>query len=305
MKSHEIDGFAIYEFKPEQLYSIEPMDPFPKKVIFFAHANGVPALTYKVLFQELSHRLNLWVVAYDMRGMGLTRLSGSLDPKIWAWDTLVQDHLFLFEKLRQRFHPSTQWVFAGHSLGAWISLFSAGHAGVESLFLFDPPILPLRVILNWNLVCLLKKRHLNPNGKKVKKRKTLFPSFQVAYEQLSQSAFLKHWPKEVVQDYLHASFAQKEKGVELRHDPLWEGHLFDSYLTSAASGFLKIPRSVRKKIKPIFFVGEKSTVCNPKSKLWAKLFLPQLDWILIENSGHMFPLEEHKKTISKLVPFVN
>lgn len=305
MKSHEIDGFAVYEFNPEQQQPDESWDLSSKKVIFFAHANGVPTLTYKTFFQLWCNQWNIRIVSYDMRGMALTRLPGNLDPKMWAWDILVQDHLFLFEKLRERFPSSAHWIFAGHSLGAWISLLSAGRAGVESLFLFDPPILPLRVIFNWSLVCLFGKRHLNPNGKKVKKRKTTYPSFETAYAQLSQSSFLKGWPKETIGNYLQASFEQKTDCIQLRHDPLWEGQLFDSYLTSAASGFLKIPRSVRKKIKPVFFVGEKSEVCNPKSRRWVQFFLPRLDWILIENSGHMFPLEEHKKTISKLVPFVH
>lgn len=302
METYEIDGFAIYEFKPQKENIVQ--ERFENKFIFFAHANGVPAQTYRTLFQKIVRELNVNIITYDIRGMGDTKVPMFIDSKSWTWDILVKDHVFLFEKLQQKKTDATEWILAGHSLGAWISLFSSEKTGITSLLLFDPPILPFQNIIMWNLLCLTRRRELNPNSKKVKKRKRNYVSFDHAYESLMRSEFLRNWPKEVLWDYLKSSFAQKDSEIALKHDPLWEAHLFESYISSAARGFLMIPYFIRKKIKPIFFVGGKSLVCNPKSKNWVKLFLPNLEWVLIENSGHMFPLEDQEKILLKLKDYI-
>lgn len=303
METYEIDGFAVYEFKPQK-ENIKRATKIQKKFIFFAHANGIPAQTYRTFFQKIALDFNVTVITYDMRGIGSTKVPMCIDPKKWTWDILAEDHVSLFKKLQQKKTDATEWILAGHSLGAWISLFSAEKTKITSLLLFDPPILPFQNIFMWNLLCLTKRRELNPNSKKVKKRKKSYVSFDQAYESLMRSEFLGNWPKEVLWDYLQSSFEQKDSEIALKHDPLWEAHLFESYLSSAAKGFLKIPYSVRKKIRPIFFVGDKSLVCNPKSKTWVKLFLPNLEWVLIKNSGHMFPLEDQEKIISKLKDYI-
>lgn len=295
MTLSQMDDFQIYTFTPscQETKRVE-------KGLFFAHANGIPALTYRTFFEKMAQQLDMTIVTYDMRGIGHTKACPVLDPKKWGWEILIQDHKRLFEEIKNKHHGIRKWTLSGHSLGAWLSLFSARSLSIDSLLLFDPPILPPRTVAVWSFLCLINKRELNPNGRKVKKRKTVYPSFDAAYKHLSQSAFLKNWPKEVILDYLEGSFEQKNSEIVLRHDPVWEAHLFDSYPFNAAAGFLKIPYSFRKNIKPIFLVGEKSTVCNVRAQKWVKFFLPKCQWLPIVRGSHMFPFEEQEKTLSLL-----
>lgn len=301
METYEIDGFAFYEFKPQN--QIEHTK-IKQKHVFFSHANGIPAKTYQSFLTNLANRLGAVVVAYDMRGMGRTKVLYDQEKKQWPWSVLVQDHVCLFEKIKQTKPSDAQWFFAGHSLGAWVSLLAAEKTNVIDIWLFDPPILSWQVALPWSLMCLLKRRHANPNGQKVRKRKTSYPSFDKAYESLSKSSFSKNWPAHVLKDYIDASFVAKGSNVILRHDPNWEACLFDSYPIFPAAGFLKIPKKIRKKLKLTFFVGSCSQVCQPKAKNWLKLFFPNFKWVILQNMGHLFPLEQQEETISVVTDFV-
>lgn len=297
MLQKTMDGFEIYEFPA-------PNTTTEKNAIFFAHANGIPAQTYKSLFEKLSQQLNCSIISYDMRGIGKTKILATFpknkEERTWAWDLLTQDHINLFLKIKAQKNPSLNWIFSGHSLGAWLSLLACKELPFHRLFLFEPPILIPKVVLQWSIVHLLNKRHLSPMSQRVKKRKIQFPSFEIACQELKKSSLMKNWHDEIIQDYVEGSFRKQkdEEEILLRHDPLWEAHLFEEYPITAWRGFLKIPSSIRKNLKPIFLVGEQSDTCNPKAKKWVQLFFPKMKWINVPGGSHMFPLEMQAETIS-------
>ena len=137
-----IDGFEVYEFHSQNKNSNE-------QALFFAHANGIPAQTYKSLFEKMSNELNCSIYTYDIRGFGKTNLT--LDPAIqkkstWAWEILTEDHSHLFHKIQQKKPKETKWILCGHSLGAWISLLSSNTLSFHKLVLLDPPILKPNII---------------------------------------------------------------------------------------------------------------------------------------------------------------
>ena len=70
-----------------------------RNALFFAHANGIPSLTYKSLFTQISQQLNCLIICYDMRGMGKTQVPNLLPPNennIGIWEQLTLDHIQLF-----------------------------------------------------------------------------------------------------------------------------------------------------------------------------------------------------------------
>ena len=291
----DLEDFELY-------YYLAPHPDQAKKNIFFAHANAVPALTYKTLFERVSQELNVNIITYDMRGMGKTKLKETIHKNIWNWQSLVDDHIFIFEQLKLKMKGP--WVLAGHSLGAWLSLLTSEKLHVKTVWLFDPPILVPNIIVKWIALILLKKRHLSPNSRKVRKRRTSYPSYDSAYKQMKKSAFMKNWDHQCIRDYLEGSFEQKGENIQLRHNPEWEAYLFEAYPAMAALGFLKLSLSFRRKFEPIFIVGKNSNTCNPKSKRWVKVFFPKLKWITLLNGSHMFPFEmpnETFKQFSKLI----
>jgi pimeloyl-ACP methyl ester carboxylesterase len=252
--------------------------PAPKPTvrnILFAHANGIPALTYKSFLQDISLQLNINIIAYDMRGIGKTRAKEST---MTTWENLTE----------------------GHSLGAWISLLSAQRLNVKDVWLFDPPILLPKMAFKWALAVLLGKRQLNPNSQKVRKRRLSFASFNEAFDVLKSKPFMQRWDKETIENYIEGSFFQREHDIYLRHDPMWEAHLFEQYFLGAWVGFLSVSPSYRKKMKPLFFVGAQSDTCNPRAKSWVKLFFKNLEWHLIEEGGHMFVFEKTKQTLKAI-----
>ena len=239
---------------------------------------------------------------YDMRGFGKTILSpdaANLKNKPWTWDLLTEDHCNLFLKLKELKPKEIKWILSGHSLGAWISLLAAKNLKFEKLILIDPPILKPNIIIPWSILHLINKRHLSPMSKRVKLRKTQFPSLENAFQELKKSKLMRNWPEENVRDYVEGSFKElklNNKAI-LRHNPNWEGHLFEEYPIGAWNGFLKIPKSIRNNIKPIFLVGEDSDTCNPNSQKWIERFFPHLKWIIVPKASHMFPIEMQNETI--------
>lgn len=292
-----LDDFELY-------YYFSPTQEKVKQNVFFAHTNGIPALTYKVFLEKLSHDLNLNIVTYDIRGIGKTKIKENILKDKWSWQTLVDDHIFIFEQLKRKLDSKAPWVLAGHSLGSWLSLLSAEKLNIAAVWLFDPPILKPNIILKWLIISLLNRKDLSPNSQKVRKRRTRYPSYDAAYAQLKKSSFMKNWSKEFIYNYLEGSFSQEDGYIQLRHNPDWEGHLFEEYPPTASLGFLRVSFSFRKRLKPLFFIGEKSDTCNPQSRRWVKLFFPSLKWIPIPNGSHMFPIELPDQTIKYIAKVI-
>ncbi|KAB8032218.1 alpha/beta fold hydrolase [Fluviispira multicolorata] len=287
MLQYNYDGFEIYEYSPTQNEKIE-------KALFFAHANGVPAQTYRALFEKMALQFNWLIVTYDMRGFGKTKAKAKLikdNSSDWTWDLLIQDHIAVFQKVKEQKNKNISWLLGGHSLGAWLALLSANRLKIDDLILLDPAILPPKILWKWSFISFLKMKHLSPMGKRVKKRKIKFPSEEIALTEYKKSSFMQKWSDESIRDYIKGSFLEQENEIHLSHDPKWEAMMFEEYPALATIAFLKIPFQTRKKIRPLFFVGELSDTCYPNAEKWVKLFFPNLKWILIPEGKHMFPIE--------------
>ena len=93
-----------------------------------------------------------------MRGIGKTKLKENINKKIWSWQTLTDDHIFIFEQLKNKMQGT--WILAGHSLGAWLSLLSSEKLNITRVWLFDPPILMPQVVLKWLTAIALNKKRI-------------------------------------------------------------------------------------------------------------------------------------------------
>lgn len=293
MITYKFDEFQMYEFSSKN----------PVLVLFFAHANGIPALTYAPLWSELAEQLNIRIICYDMRGVGLTTCPPVYNDQTWGWKILVDDHIKLFERIKKTHPKNTKFVLSGHSLGGWISLLSTQVLGVQPLLIFDPPLLHRKEAFGWFFLNLFKRRNENPKSKKALKRKTVFDSWEAVQESFSDHPFVLKWRKEIVANYIQGSFLEdpKTKKVSLKHAPEWEAHIFAQYPPTAMQGFLQLPKKLRKELKPNFLIGENSDVCNPKAKKWVKKFFPHVEWTIIPKSGHMFLLENSTSDLCEII----
>lgn len=290
------EEFQCYHFKPRTEGHLA------QKKMFFAHANGVSAQTYRTLFENMSARFGIEILTYDMRGIGKTKAPFKIDKKKWGWFELIEDHIRLFQLVAQTFPASTKWILSGHSLGAWLALLSAQRLQQTELLLLDPPILKSNIVFQWNIARCIGRKDLSPTSQKAQRRKKIFSSQEALFSALKEKPFTRNWPVEVIADYIDGNYQVKAPPIlsemMLRHNPLWEAHLFEEYLPTAAAGFLKIPRAFRQTMNPLFLVGERSDTCNPKAKKWVQFFLPRARWHVIEGGTHMFPLEAQEQTLN-------
>lgn len=282
MLNYKIDDFQIYEFSVNK----------PKFVIFFAHANAIPARAYAELWTKMAQALNIRIICYDIRGFGDTTAQPIYDEH-WGWKTLVQDHVNLFQRIKKTHPKNTPFILSGHSLGAWVSLLATEFLGSYPLLLCDPPILHRKQAFQWFLLHMLNRKFINPKTKQVLKRKTSFDSFADAFASLKQTPMLSKWSDAALNGYIEGLFAEDMQSHQyhLRYPLKWEAHLFEQYPLTAAHGFLRLSKKLRYELRPVFLIGEKSDACNPKAKSWVKLFLPNAEWVVLPKVGHMFPIE--------------
>ena len=296
MDSFYLNNFCVYRWRCQRK---------ARGVLFFAHASGIAAKTYKSFLARLSQDLSLTIYAYDMRGFGLSQSETLEDtPKDkWLWDILTQDHVSILEKVKTEYPKDFQelpLILMGHSLGAWITVLSSKHITQENhIIALDPPLYSFWKSLSWTVLRCLGLRRCHEIGRIVRKRRKTFPNKKIAFKALKRSKLMRNWPDEVISDYIDATFKSEEAGnIKLRHSPSFEALLFEAMPLSSYFGFSYIPRRVRQRIRPDFIVGEKSQTCPKNLFLSIKRLIKKSNLHILKDGEHMFPFENEEGTIS-------
>ena len=277
-----------------------------KKVVFFAHANGVSALTYKHFFECLSESLEATVFSYDMRGMGksqeVEKNLHEANPS-WVWELLAMDHIYIFHALQKQFpedFEKKQLLLMGHSLGAWLSLMTSHRLPHNLPILLDPPVLHWKVSSIWSYAILTGRRHLHLIGQKARKRRKVYDTEKQALDAFKRSTLMSGWDEQALKNYIEATFEKHGEKFYLRHDPLWEATIFESMPMTTLTGLLNIPFFARRKIPYHFIVGEHSDACNADAGWYIRTLLKSAHWFVKSNAKHMFPIEDPKGTVELL-----
>ena len=310
MESFLLKGFEIYHFKPQQVDS--------NHVILFSHSNGISAGTYKKLLQSWADLWQVEIFAYDMRGMGRTKMHASAGQHRHApqdpWQVLAQDLVFLYSELRKihakfRSHSLTiktetrkdcEWSLAGHSLGGWISVLAARQLPVKNLLLLDVPLLERRTALAWGLACFVRQRQAHPLAKAARRRKILFRSHEEAAKAFQKHRFFKRWPAEQIKTFIDENYEKNQLGLHLRHQPEWEARLFESMFAVPEFTLLAMPKAWRERMKVTLIRGENSTVCDERAADVFRRFFPLTRWLQLQGGDHMFPFENEASLLRLL-----
>lgn len=298
-----LNGLAIYCFRPHQKIKHAKSDDTITHVLF-SHANGVSARTYGHLLQKWANETGLVIYTYDVRGMGLSNrpvVAAYASGKQDVWRHLTRDLIEVFEDVCEREKKTTkqQWMFAGHSLGGWISLLGASKASLKHVLLFDIPLLPVHQSALWTAACLLQIRSMHPLAKVARRRKRTYKSVDQAVKSFGRTAFFKSWPEERIRTYIEANFEHHGEKIDLLHDPLWEADIFEAMPANAFSAMRRLPAKNRKKMNIVLVVGTRSEVCQPTWNRYVNLFFPHVRRVEMEG-GHMFPFEHEKKFLDLL-----
>lgn len=193
----------------------------PQPDIVFLHATGFNARTYRTLLAPLGDRFH--VLALDARGHGLTQLP----DRTFGYNSWRRHRDDLIAVLENFTAPVT---LAGHSMGATVSLLTAGARTdlVCGLALLEPVILPTAAYAFAELpFASLIQRHTFPLARGAAARRSTFESRESAVAAFTDRGIFKSFPPEVLADYVADGLVEDGKGAfKLACRPAYEAATF-------------------------------------------------------------------------------
>ena len=280
--------------------------------IFFGHATGVPVLAYKSLFARLADELGIVIAAYDVPGFGASRhAETNTEWRRTLWTDLASDHTIHWEMAKAWLQKETtqedsiSWIFMGHSIGAWLSIWAAANLGLRRVIALDLVWLPLNIAFLWSVVARLGFRTSHPVGKKSITRRKSFASKEEAATLLAGKSLFRGWNSEAMQDYVNSLFVETSNNATLIHDPKYEAALFFSQPVAMRPLFKALPKENRHKLDLLFVAGSKSDTCDYRRFPSLKEVFPAATCLVIPEAGHMFPLADHTVTIKVVKDFLD
>ena len=261
--------------------------------IYFSHANGFNGLTYKTLLNKISP--NQKITSYDLRGHGKSTVPAEPE-KLKSWQRYRDDLISILEKNNK---PST---LIGHSLGGTTSLLVAFKRPdlVSKIILIDPVLLPLTYWLGTKVVQsvgLIEKVHPMVKGALV--RKKTWVSKEEAFQYFSRKKLFRKVIPEAINDYIDGGMKKiNENLYELNCNPKWEAATFK--LTSGGNWFNLKKSNVPTKI----ILTPNSVVCNEKSQKKLKKSIAKIEFVTLENTTHMLPLEDIDSVGNEILSFL-
>lgn len=254
----------------------------PNPDIVFVHATGFNALSYRHMLAPLGDRYH--VLAVDMRGHGQTQLP----PKLWgytSWRRHRDDLIALLEK-----HFTAPVTLAGHSMGATVSLLTAGRRRdlVNGLALIEPVILPASgyafVQLPFGPAMM---RASMPLARGAAARRNHFESKESAVAGFTGRGIFKTFPPEVIADYVEDGLVPDAKngGFKLACSPKFEAATFCAQRNDpwGALSHLSAPL--------VLLRGEHHSTISPAAMHRVQAMKPDARVGTVEGAGHMLPME--------------
>ena len=261
--------------------------------IYFSHANGFNGLTYKTLLNKISP--NQKIISYDLRGHGKSTVPAEPE-KLKSWQRYRDDLISILEKNNE---PST---LIGHSLGGTTSLLVAFKRPelVSKIILIDPVLLPLTYWLGTKVVQsvgLIEKVHPMVKGALIRKKN--WGSKEEAFQYFSGKKLFRKVIPEAINDYIDGGMKKiNENLYELNCSPKWEAATFK--LTSGGNWFNLKKSNVPTKV----ILTPNSVVCNERSQKKLKKSIAKIEFVTLENTTHMLPLEDIDGVGNEILSFL-
>lgn len=252
----------------------------PTPDIVFLHATGLNARTYRTLLEPLGERFA--VLALDARGHGQTQLPA----KTFGYTSWRRHRDDLIAVLETFTAPVT---LAGHSMGATVSLLTAGRRTdlVAGLALIEPVILPASgyAVAQIPFAPMLQRATM-PLAARAARRRKAFESREAAIAAFTDRGMFKTFPQAVIADYVADGVIEDGRGGYMlacapkyeaatycaqRHDP-WE--------------------ALRKLTDPLVLLrAEHNSTISEAAMHRVAVIKPDARVATVEGAGHMLPME--------------
>ena len=255
-----------------------PEKPTPD--IVFLHATSFNARTYRTLLEPIGERLS--VLALDARGHGQT----TLPARTFGYTSWRRHRDDLIAVLETFTAPVT---LAGHSMGATVSLLTAGKRTdlVAGLALLEPVVLPAAGYAMAQLpLAPLIQRYTIPLAAGALRRRARFESREAAIAGFTGRGVFKSFPADVIADYVADGLVEDGRGgfrlacaprfeaatyCAQRHDP-WE--------------------ALRKVTDPLVLVrAEKNSTISEAAMHRVAAIKADARVATVDGAGHMLPME--------------
>ncbi|NLW04971.1 MAG: alpha/beta hydrolase [Pseudomonadaceae bacterium] len=247
-------------------------------ILHFAHANGFPGQSYRVLLEPLQSQ---WQVKV------LDRLGHQSNfPVNSNWQALADELLNHLDKTC----GTSPVVGLGHSLGGVVTYMAALKAPERftQIILLDPPLLTgidsLGLKLGKRFGFIDK---ITPAGI-TKGRRSHFPDETTAINYFASKKLFKNFHPQALQDYVEFGTEKRTSGgIQLRFSPAVELAIFRNLADNLTGSHrkLKVPASVIR--------GESSELIT----LQREQRLRKMGFEIYQvPGGHMFPLEHPEQT---------
>ncbi len=256
--------------------------PFPqgRDLLVFAHANGFPAPSYRVLLDLLGQHYE--VRAPDMLG------HAPRFPVSDNWPRLL-DELSAFVQGQR---GGRRVVLVGHSLGGLLGLMlAAAHPDwLRALVLLDSP-----VVGGWRAALLWASKRsgliwkVAPASQALRRRRA-WPDVDAVREHLGAKAPFAAWDPRMLEDYARAGTVERDGARALRFEPEVEASIYATLPHHLAR------LGLRRAGVPIGFIGgtESRELAMAGMRATRRLVGPHLRWM--EGGSHLFPFEQPQAT---------
>lgn len=253
----------------------------PNPDIVFLHATGFNARTYRTLLAPLGDRFH--VLALDARGHGLTTLP-SHTFGYTSWRRHRDDLIAVLENF------SAPVTLAGHSMGATVSLLTAGKRTdlVAGLALIEPVILPAAMYAFSELPgAPLLQRMSMPLAQGAAKRRARFESREQALQAFTGRGVFKTFPPEVIADYIGDGLVEDARngGFKLACAPKFEAA---TYCAQRHDPW----EALRKVTDPMVLLrAERHSTISEAAMHRVASIKADARVATVEGAGHMLPME--------------
>lgn len=240
--------------------------------IFFAHANGFPAGTYRKIFKSLS----------DDFDVDFTPLLGH-DPNLPPNDNWTNIKTELHREIASR--HSGPVIGVGHSLGGVLHLLvAADHPELYShIVLVEAPIISrfsshsLRVMKAAGLI-----DRLSPS-QTTRYRRSVWRSREEVHAHFKAKPKFAAFDPEVLDDYVNSGTVLTEKGFELVFRPQIEARIYRTIPHD-------LPALRRRISTPLSYIGGSDSREGRMARLGFMRRFFDIDFTTVEGT-HLFPME--------------
>jgi len=258
-----------------------------RESIVFAHANGYPPGSYRLMLTSLAEHFNVYI--FDHRPLWSTGEA----PTRLAWSAYASD---LIDGLEEAFDGPV-WL-CGHSMGAVVSVLCARRRPglVKGLIALDPVLLPLGLWLAAQFVSRFLRKDL-PICHVALNRPHSFDSFDAAFKFYRAKKPFRNLADEALWDYVRAGHRETRQGdVELIWSGAWEACIYRS--APSVFGVLS-----RVKQPMLGIAGLSSDVLTARRlKKWRRT-VGQLEQHVLAG-GHLVPLEKPEECVVLITQYI-